>query len=239
MTRRTLLLSALPAALRGQVAVSVRAGLVHYIEGQAWAGGAPLDPDSLKLRQLENGEALETRRGRAELLLGPSQFTRLSPHARLTLLSDDINAPELRLEGGSAIFSWRVFAKGEPVQVLTAAGPVRIAKPGVYRFDISEQGASRLRVFEGKAFVGDGQGVSSKRELALADGGKPEKFDPDAMDGFDRWSARRDRVVNRQGRSGRRSRGSGGRGPRGRRGSGVPPASRKTNRLPGSGAPRR
>ncbi len=233
MTRRSLLLWAAPALLRGQMAVSVRAGLVHHVEGQAWAGGAPLDPDSLKLRQLAAGETLETRRGRAELLLGPEQFARLSPHARLKLVSDDINAPELELEGGSAILSWPVFAHGEAVTVRTAAGPVQIVKPGVYRFDIDTAGSPRLRVFEGKAVVGERRTVSAKRELVLAADGKPTKFDSAAMDGFDRWSRRRDRVVSRQGRSGGRRR---KRAPDGGK---MPSASERTPpRAPRLGPPR-
>ena len=238
MTRRTLLLCALgtaaPVLSHGQVAVSVRAGLIHHIEGRVWAGGAPLDPDSLKLRQLGTGESLETRRGRAELVLGPSQFTRLSQYSKMTLLSGEIAAPELAIESGSAIVSWRVFEKGEPVTVRTGGESVTILKPGVYRFDVAEGGVSRLRVFEGKAHFGESRSVSARREITLDEGASPAKFDPDEADVFDRWSARRDRVVGRQARSGRRR---GGRGP-GR--GGMPSASeRGPRRSPRIGRPRR
>ncbi len=207
------------------MAVSVRAGLVYHVEGQVWAGETRLDPHSLKLRQLGNGETLETGRGRAEALLGPGQFVRLSPRARMTLISDAIAAPEFRLERGSAIVSWQTSAGGKPIAVRAAASGVTILKPGIYRLDASDASDAHLRVFEGKALFGGNRAVSSKRELDLAETARPEKFDPEHMDGFDRWSRRRDRIVARESKSGS-----------GRRldphETGVPPASERTDRLP-------
>lgn len=232
-----MLAAAQPA--QGQRAVSIRAGLIHHIEGEVWAGDRRLDPQSTKLTTLAVGEQLRTGQGRAEIVLAAGRFVRVDRASRIELVADEPEAASVRLLSGSMIVDWSdVFRDGEATLV-HGSETVRVEKPGRYRIDsrIDSGDASRLRVFDGKANVEAGSyagKVKKGRMLALAsEDAKPEKFDPDRLDRFDRWNTRRARLTARQSRSGQRRRGrppGGGIGRgRGRRGGGggIPDASNR------------
>ena len=218
-----------------QRAISVRAGLIHHIEGQVWVEGRLLDPDSTRLQTLAVGEALKTGRGRSELVLAPGRFVRSDRDTEIELIGDDPDAAEVRLVSGAVIVDWtNVFQDGEAI-LHTESGAVRIRKAGRYRVDARDGLTAELRVFDGKALFEADQlraAVKKKRLLSLdASSTKPSKFDVEDLDSFDRWNARRARVTARQSRSGRRRGRAGGdpglgRGRRGR-GGGLPDASRR------------
>jgi len=215
------------------------------VEGDVFLEGRPLEPGSTKLESLQIGERLRTGNGRAEIVLASGRMLRLDRQAEVEMLADDLLAPELRLHSGSVIVEWTdIFGDGEAL-IRHADGDVRLRKAGRYRVDAEEGLTAELRVFDGKAWVQDearSRSVGKRRLLALAEpDGKPEKFDAEDLDGFDRWNLRRSRIVARGNRQARRGEGRGGRGGigRGRRGGrrgglggGLGDASRRT---PGRG----
>lgn len=197
----------------------MRAGLIHYIEGEVLLEGERLDPESTKLESLETGQTLRTVNGRAEIVLTAGRMLRLDREARVEMLSDELLSPVFHLHAGSIIVEWTtIFGEGEAL-IRHREGDVRLRKAGRYRIDAQRGLTAQLRVFDGKAWVEDetrARSVGKRRLLALAaPDRRPSKFDHEALDGFDRWNMRRSRIVARSSRQGRPGRGA-GRGPRGR-----------------------
>ena len=199
-------------ALHAQPVVSARAGLLYHVEGSVQAAGVPVDPDSLQLHQLEPGDRLETRRGFAELSLGPGRTLRVAPGTLVELVRDDINAAAARLYRGAVIVDWVPGPRGAAVEIQAGDAAVELLRNGLYRVDL--RGAStRLRVFGGKARVADGSSLGRGRQILLhGESVGPARFDPERRDPFDRWSARRARVAARMARAGTKRRRRGRRG---------------------------
>ncbi len=223
--------TAITPAAWAQRAISIRAGLIHHVEGEVIVDGRRLDPDSSKLQSLGVGRRLQTKRGRAELVLAPGRFLRVDRDTELELAADDLLSPEIVLIAGSVIVDWtNVFDDGEAL-VRHQQGNVRLRKAGRYRVDARQGLVAELRVFDGKAWIESGAetaAVKKRRLLALAEiNEKPRKFDDQDTDAFDRWNMRRARVTARESRAGRQRRGGRNRrgGPRmGRGRRGRPPA---------------
>ena len=60
-----------------QQVISAQSGTVHYIEGMVYAGGQLVDRKFGQFPALKAGEELETKDGRAEVLLTPGAFLRV------------------------------------------------------------------------------------------------------------------------------------------------------------------
>ena len=196
------LLFAAAGPLWPQPVVSARAGLVYHVEGAVAANGEMMDPASLRFVQLEPGQMLETWRGFAEASLGPGRTLRVAPRSQIELLSDDINGAGIFIRRGAVIVDWKDPNKGATVSIRTGETSVILASVGLYRVD-AEPDASRLRVYEGRAMVGDGLKLEKGRETALETAAPPPvRFDPRRLDFFDRWNARRARAASRIARAG-------------------------------------
>ena len=119
-------LLAAAASLAAQPVTAVRAGLIYHVEGAVSADGEPLDPASLLLVQLEPGSRLETRRGFAEIALGPDRCLRVAPETELVMVQDDIEDAAFRLVRGSVIVDWSFRGKGSKVRIATSGAVIEI-----------------------------------------------------------------------------------------------------------------
>lgn len=216
MNRRAFLSAGLafPALAAGQVAVSIRAGLIHHVAGEVWIGARQLDPQAVRFESLALGEHLRTGRGFVEVVLGVGRMLRLAPRSEVILLDDTLDAVALEMLTGAVYLTWSQFS-GRDGAVGMSVGSMRceVRRFGVYRWDVRADSPPRLRVFEGKATLespGGGGVVKGKHEAALVEGGEVRRFDLEDRDGFDNWNSRRMRRVSRMTRAGtRRRRGRG------------------------------
>jgi hypothetical protein len=212
MNRRAFLSAGLgfPALAAGQVAVSIRAGLIHHVAGEVWVGERRLDPQSVRFESLAIGEHLRTGRGFVEVVLGVGRMLRLAPRSEVILLNDALDAVAFEMLQGAVYLTWSEFSGGDGLVEMNA-GPTacRIGRFGAYRWDVWADSPPRLRVFEGKATLyweGGSQTVKGKHEAAVAADGEVRRFDLADRDGFDNWNSRRMRQVRRLSRAGTRRR---------------------------------
>src|SRR5262245_47884082 len=81
MVRTAGVLVFLTSSAWAQQVVSARAGTVHHVEGEAVVAGTQLQPKEGLFYEVKEGQRLETRAGRAEVLLNPGIFLRLAPNS--------------------------------------------------------------------------------------------------------------------------------------------------------------
>jgi hypothetical protein len=194
------LICALAAVLAGsavaQNVISAKSGLVHYTEGDVTVAGKPAAPTMTEFPEMKNGDELQTELGRAEVLLSPGVFLRVSESSAVRMVSNRLEDTKLELLAGSALLEvGELNAKEQQISVAVSGNTVEISKRGLFRF---ESNPAHLRVYDGSASViSGGQTITVKegREIDLAGVPNPEKFDKDKGDAFQRWAARRSGYI--------------------------------------------
>src|SRR5690242_2073311 len=86
-----------------QKVVSARAGLVSFTQGPAFVDGKRVFPRPTRFLQMRNGETLSTGRGRAELLLAPGAFLRISENAQVRMDDTQLSDTRVTLLKGDAL----------------------------------------------------------------------------------------------------------------------------------------
>jgi hypothetical protein len=186
----TLLLAAIPAS--AQQVISARSGLVSYVEGQVYMGDQLVDPQFGHFPTLAENAVLRTEEGRAEMLLNPGVFLRLSENSAVKMITNRLIDTRLELLQGSAVVEADQIAKDNNVTLVANEAAISVMKAGVYRVDAE---SASLKVFSGDAQVQRGDqyvSVTGGKMLNLADEtASVQKFDTKDTDALDRWSERR------------------------------------------------
>ena len=175
--------------------ISAKAGGVNFVEGsvmivkQNGRTGKLLKGD-----RVEVGDRVVTGSdGRVELLMNPGSFVRLDHNSAFRFKTTSLEDLQLLLENGSAMFE--VYAANNfRVVVNVPKAKYTLLDTGVYRVDASAQGDSQLRVFRGKAHVGNVAGgeVKAGRSASITSGGLSiAKFDRDEKGSLENWSRSR------------------------------------------------
>src|SRR3954469_9434726 len=76
-----------------QSAISARAGMIHYSEGNVAIDGQRVDSSTSSYQEykfVNEGETLATNRGRAEVLLNPGTFLRVTDNSSVRLISSQL-----------------------------------------------------------------------------------------------------------------------------------------------------
>ena len=63
-------------------------GTLNYVEGEASIGDQALDSKAIGEAQLGNGQVLETKNGKAEILLTPGVYLRLGSNSSAKMVSN-------------------------------------------------------------------------------------------------------------------------------------------------------
>jgi len=180
----------------GQKVVSARAGLISYVQGPAFVDSRRVILRSTRFAQMRNGETLSTGRGRAELLLAPGAFLRISENAQVRMDDTQLSDTRLTLLGGDALIEIVQSQEGGRIQVTLAETITELARPGLYRLGIAQNGTAQgtMRVYGGEAVVRSGLKTALvKRGMGVdLDAGLPvTKFDRKQTDSLHAWAARR------------------------------------------------
>ena len=171
-----------------------RPGSLNYVEGQAFIEGQSLGPEAIGKTELHPGQSLETKAGKAELLLTPGVFFRLGDNSSATMISPNLTDTELRLDKGEATVEVAELQPENNVVIAEDGAKVRLTKTGFYDFDVDH---NIVRVYQGEANVEmNGQDIKVENEHQLAfnagESMKPEKFDREQVqDDLYRWSSLR------------------------------------------------
>lgn len=200
--KRAYSLLAMPAALAllglpayPQAMISAKSGLIHYTEGRVLLDGQPVEPKFGQFPHVKEQGVLRTEAGRAEVLLSPGVFLRVSENSEVRLISDRITDTRLELATGVVLIECAEILKGNLLTVLFRDAAISIREDGLYRIDAD---TAELRVYDGQAAVeAGGQIISVKKGRALALDGSllARKFDVKTGDALFRWSKRRAEYI--------------------------------------------
>ncbi len=165
-------------------------GTVNYLEGQVSVDGHPIGSKAVGSTQVGENQVLETRRGRAEMLLTPGVFLRVGDDSAVRFTSASLSDTRIELVRGEAMVEVAQLYKENNLGVLMDGSQTTLQKQGLYNFDA---GRAQVRVFDGQALVAknDQQVELKKGHEALLAGPTLQavKFDRDAAhDSLYAWS---------------------------------------------------
>ena len=144
-----------------------RPGSLNYVEGQASIEGQSLGPEAIGKTELHPGQSLETKAGKAELLLTPGIFFRLGDNSSATMISPNLTATELRLDKGKATVEVAELQPENNVVIAEDGAKVRLTKTGFYDFDADHD---IVRVYHGEANVEmNGQDIKVEKPYLIGD----------------------------------------------------------------------
>lgn len=185
---------AVPGAFAQQV-ISAQAGVVHYTEGQVQLDGQPLALSFGKFVMVKDSKTLSTRQGKAEVLLTPGVFLRLSEGSAMKMISSSLLNARVELSTGSALVEVAELGKDNSVAIKLGESETAVLRAGLYFFDADTE---RIRVYDGKAEVslnGELALIGKGREIHLEAGLVPSKFDVKETDALYAWSQSRSALV--------------------------------------------
>jgi hypothetical protein len=175
-------------------AVPPQPGTINYIEGQSSIGGHALGENSAGSVKLLAGQSLSTQNGRAEVLLTPGVFLRISNHSSVDMISPDLANIILLLQKGRALVEVAEIRPENNIRINVNGASAQLRKPGLYDIDADH---GQIRVFDGKAVVqtnGRQLELKGERQLYLNTQVplKARKFDRKPYeDDFYRWASLR------------------------------------------------
>jgi hypothetical protein len=178
---------------------TARPGTINYIEGQVGIGPKSLLSGDMGKTELAPGQVLQTRSGKAEILLTPGTFLRVASNSAVRMISPGLTDTRVQVLDGRAMVESTALSKTSDVRIASNGAQTQILKDGVYEFDAD---SSKVKVFDGKAEVyADDQKVELKkgREAQLTSAPlKSEKFDRKAEeDDLYKWSSARSEYMAR------------------------------------------
>ena len=183
--------------LGAQSVISTHSGLIHFFEGEVYLGDQSLESHLGRFPIVPQGAELRTAEGRAEVLLTPGVFLRMSDRSVIRMVANDLADTQVELETGSVIVD-----SGEPnlntsVTLIYKNWRVHVLQKGAYRIDTDPP---RLRVREGQAEVfsgASGQPVSVEQGMSLPFAGVlvPERASEQSKDALSEWSTGRGESI--------------------------------------------
>jgi hypothetical protein len=176
-------------------------GTLNYVEGQALMGDQSLDSRAIGSATLKAGEVLETRDGKAEILLTPGVYLRVGSNSSVKMISGNLTNTEVALNQGEAMLEVDQIYQQNSIRISQPGATTRVVKTGLYDFDAANQ---QVRVFDGKADVTAGDHettVKGGHEVALNTDGKIkaqgfDKKDVERSDDLYRWSSLRSEYLS-------------------------------------------
>jgi hypothetical protein len=177
-------------------------GTLNYVEGQVTLAGVPLTMKSVGTTTLQATQLLETRTGRAEILLTPGVFLRVGANSAVAIVSPEIMHTEVSLVRGKADVEVDQIYKENVILVDQEGSQTQLLKAGLYAFNIQNKS---VRVFDGEAEVSslnsplDAKHVRVKSGHKLLLNGEPTKpahFEKErSEDGLYAWSSLRSEYL--------------------------------------------
>lgn len=196
LQRHTLALALIGAAsVWGQNAISAHSGMIHYVEGRVLLDGQPVEPKATEFPEVKTDQVLSTEEGRAEVLLTPGVFLRVSEDSSFRMISNRLSDTSFEVVSGDALVEVMELLKDNSITVKFKGATASMAKRGLYRFD-ADKGI--VRVYDGEITLtsGDQNVVARKgKEVTVGDGLQASNFDPKDTDPFYRWAERRSEYI--------------------------------------------
>jgi hypothetical protein len=196
----TLFAAALLLSAQSQTRIA-RPGSINYAEGQVTLNGQTIGSRQIGNVEAAPGQLLETQDGKAEMLLTPGVFLRLSDHSAVKMIAPSLTDTRVELVRGNAMVEADQVAKENHIDVMDHGATTLIQKHGIYSFKANQP---TVAVFEGEAEVQqDDRTVELHKGKEVAVGSanpqlKVEKFDvnqAESTDSLYAWSKLRSEYV--------------------------------------------
>jgi hypothetical protein len=174
-----------------------RPGSINYTEGQVTLNGQSIGSKQIGTAEVGPGQVLETRAGKAEMLLTPGVFLRLSDQSAVRMISPSLIDTRVELLRGEAMMEADQVEKENHINVLDHGATALIEKHGIYEFRADQP---MVAVFDGKVEVQQDEhniDVGKGKELLIGQP-KTQKFDRDNAQSTDplySWSKLRSEYV--------------------------------------------
>ena len=172
--------------------ISARPGSLNYLDGEVLLNQQPLTRSALGKTFLNTDDVLQTRSGKAEVLLTPGIFLRIGDQSAVRFTSLSLIHVEVQVLEGEAMLEVDELMKGNNIQVKLGGAESTIQKDGLYRFTAGPPSVSA--VIAGKMIVsafGQTIDLGKPREVAIRLPLKEEKFDSKHEDDLYAWSNER------------------------------------------------
>jgi len=201
----TLAVAASGTAVWGQAVISAKSGVINYHEGEVFTNGNRVEAKPGQFAEWKKGEELTTVNGRAEILLTPGVFLRVSEESKLLLVENRLSDTRIQVVAGSVMLECAELLEDNSVTLSYGSYNLAVRKAGLYRVDAS---TGTAKVFEGELQVaGNGQTLVLRKGKLTQLGSllAAEKFDGKVNDSFYRWASRRAEPLSVASFSGARS----------------------------------
>ncbi|MEJ7668377.1 MAG: DUF6600 domain-containing protein [Casimicrobiaceae bacterium] len=200
------LLTSMPALAQADSDLPGRVGRIADIGGELYLSPQDKPDQWTEIGQnypVTTGDNLwVAREGRAEVDYGGGQF-RLAGDTNLHVSRLDDRNFAIFVAQGRVIVRVRVLDPGEVARIDTPNAQIAITRPGLYRIDVADDPRrTHLAVREGEANIATAGSVRQvlPGQTALLEGTEPQHAsvrNGTGIDGFDTWSANRDRRYER------------------------------------------
>jgi hypothetical protein len=181
-----------------QYVVSVRAGLINYVEGRVYLDESPFEFNADHLQELEKGQYLRTGTGKAEVQLGPGASLWMDENGSLQMVNPSLTDTRLRIERGSIFIEIIEKYKNNKITIQMGTSVIELKETGLYRLDSA---LPYLYVFNGKAEIRENRNRATVKQGKFADLNNNleiSKFDKDWKDTFRNWTTQRSFVIYRR-----------------------------------------
>jgi hypothetical protein len=179
--------------------VSAKAGTVNLAEGSVMYKRAESDWDILITGDsLKSGDRVKTQTAsRAEILLSPGSYLRLSENTEAVLSSDSLNDTQILLVKGSAIVEAVTSEEStQPIATITAAGTsVSILRGGIYRFNVEGESSAEVLIRKGRVKVANREYKEGTKVVLSGNAVVATALDKRSQDDFDLWSKERAKLL--------------------------------------------
>jgi len=196
------------ALLAGLVALPAKAdvpsrtvpGALNYVEGQASIGAESLSSQSVGSVILQPNQVLiTTPDAKAEVLLTPGVYLRLSGNSAVKMISPSLTNTQVEIERGEAQVEVDQIFKQNALRVQEDGAITQLQKKGIYDFNADQR---VVRVLDGQALLQDGDAtvkIKGSHEVALDDPTlKSRGFDKNSFEASNdlyRWSSLRSEYL--------------------------------------------
>ncbi len=151
----------------GKTTMMPTPGTLNSAEGQVIFDGHPAQQRSIRSEALRRHQVIETRRGKAGLLLTPGSYLRIGDNSEVEMVSTRLDNARVKVIKGDVLLdSYAVFK--HDLAVIMDGTRTRIDKKGLYGFNANQK---TIGVLRGKATVytqGSRLTVKNGRQLNIA-----------------------------------------------------------------------
>lgn len=174
-----------------QYVISAHSGVIQLVEGTAYLNDKAVETKFGQFPDMKNGQELRTEQGRAEVLLTPGVFLRMSENSAIKMVSNSLTDTRVEVVGGSVIVECDEIPKDNAIELLYKNSTMMLVKHGLYRLNAEP---AQFQVYDGEATVKGESGqltLKAGKETSLNGALMAANFDKKAADELYNWSSRR------------------------------------------------